>query len=77
MFVFVEFNGGSAKAVAMTLVVLLVSFVVFAVFLFVSFYFSLPAGLMPVSSSSSSCCFVRPAVVVPLLALMLFFLQPF
>ena len=32
---------------------------------------------MPVSSSSSSCCSVRPAVVVPLLALMLFFLQPF
>ena len=63
VFVFVEFNGGSAKAVAMTLVVLLACFVLFAVFLSLFPYFSLPAGLMPVSSSSSSFCFVRAAVV--------------
>ena len=40
-------------------------------------YFSLPAGLMPVSSSSSSCCFVRAAVVCSSEARTLFFLQPF
>ena len=60
MFVFIEFNGGSAKAVAMTLVVLLVLF--FLPCFFVPL-FSLPAGLMPVTSSSSSCCFVRATVI--------------
>ena len=45
MFVFVEFNGGSAKAVAMTRVVLLACFVLFAVFLSLFPFFPSPAAL--------------------------------
>ena len=81
MFVFVEFNGGRAKAVAMTPVVLLSCFVLFAVFFSLLPYFSLRAGLLPVSSSSSSCCFVRAAIIcsssarVVLLAAFLIFLH--
>ena len=43
LFVFVEFNGASAKAVAMTLVVLLAYFVIFALFLFSPYFPSPPA----------------------------------
>ena len=77
VFVFVEFSGESAKEVAMTLVALLPFFVLFAVFLSLFPYFSLPAGLMPVSSSSSSCCFFHAAVACSSSARMLFFLEPF
>ena len=54
----------------------LACFFFFALFLFVPL-FSLPAGLMPVSCSSSSCCFVRPAVICSSSVRMLFSLQPF
>ena len=39
-------------------------------------YFYLPPGLMPVTSSSSSCCFIRAAALCSSWARMLFFLQP-
>ena len=45
MFGFVEFNGGSANAVAVTLVVLLACFVLFAVFLSLFSYFPSPPVL--------------------------------
>ena len=66
-FVFAEFNGGSVKAAAKahwSSVACLCrsSFFCCLVSLFVPF-FSLPAGLMPASPFSSSCCLVRATAV--------------
>ena len=69
------------KAEAMTLVVSLPCFVRLALFLSFFPYFPSPPALcryiLPVSSSPSSCCFVRAAVICSSSARMLFFLQPF
>ena len=45
VFVSVEFNGGNAKAVATTLVILFACFVLFAAFLFLSHIFHSPPAL--------------------------------
>ena len=79
MFVFVEFNGGSAKAVAMTLVVLLACLI-----LFFLPCFSLCSLILP--SPPALCRYLLPRLrvvssaqqlSVPLQQRILFFLQPF
>ena len=73
-FIFFEFNEGSAKATVMT--------GCRSLFLFAPLFPSSPAlsCLMPVSSSSSSCCFVRATHVLHSICFSsarMLFLQPF